>query len=95
MKTRKQTPLVLLDKDNEKELRSVRLVKQVPFYPFRNPDEITIRNMGIRMAMDTMHRLTDLYEIKIPYGIKIKMTQDWFNTSPQNIERIITDNTDK
>jgi len=96
MKKRKQTPLVVLDRENELELRNVRLVKQVPFYPFRLNDEISIRNMGMRNSMETMHRLTDMYNIPIPYEIKIQMIQDWYNTSPKNIEKVTNNNpTDK
>ena len=96
MKKRKQTPLVVLDRENELELRNVRLVKQVPFYPFRLNDELSIRNMGMRNSMETMHRLTDMYNIPIPYEIKIQMIQDWYNTSSKNIEKVTNNNpTDK
>tara|TARA_Y100001963_G_scaffold159944_1_gene266387 strand:+ start:6388 stop:6675 length:288 start_codon:yes stop_codon:yes gene_type:complete len=85
----KKPPLV-----SPAKMEDERLIKELPFYPHRAFDVISIRNFAIRVIYMGYKRLED-YGIKVPYNTKIKILQDWFFTSPQNIERIITDNTDK
>ena len=71
------------------EMRDVRLVKQVPFYPHRAFDPIFIRNMDIRIRWETMGNFNTPYEYKMKY-----LTQLHF-TSEENIKRIVSDNVDK
>jgi hypothetical protein len=80
-------PLVWLDVENEMELKNIRLIPQVPYYPFRNNDEISIRNMDIRIRWETMSHF------EFSFDKKIKYIKELYHTSEENIKRIISDNT--